>query len=100
MVREFTSPPPYKESLMAISNRAVAKDFVQRDGNHFLVSTVKLPLSEGIFHEDWPYETMVFPADANGNVTDWVELACHRYMSMNEAVEGHAHMVAHYSETF
>jgi hypothetical protein len=42
------------------------------------------------------YETMVFPCDSDGAVTDWGELACNRYDSEAEARAGHAAMCAEY----
>jgi hypothetical protein len=40
------------------------------------------------------YETMTFAADETGKVTDWLELDCHRYDTEQEALEGHADVVA------
>ena len=61
--------------------------------NGYVVSTVKLTDLFGI-HVGGEYETMVFPADANGEVADWLERDCQRYGNMEAALEGHEVMVA------
>ena len=38
---------------------------------------------------DHGLETMVFPCDENGEVTDWLELEADRYYDMAEALSGH-----------
>lgn len=38
-------------------------------------------------------ETMVFPCDEKGNVTDWGDLDAYWYESEEEAEEGHFEMV-------
>ena len=59
-------------------------------GFHVLVSTVLLPMLFGRVE----YETMAFAADETGKVTDWTELGCNRYDTEQEALEGHADVVA------
>lgn len=53
---------------------------------HYVVSTVELfiPLNGE------RYETMVFPCDNNGNVTDYHDVDCHRYETESAARDGHA----------
>jgi hypothetical protein len=48
------------------------------DGRHFVVSSVTAMLSGP--------ETLVFEADTDGNVTDWLEVAGGRGMSRDEAI--------------
>lgn len=45
------------------------------------------------FAVDHGWETMVFPCDANHNVTDWGDLDADWYASFEEAQEGHKAMV-------
>jgi hypothetical protein len=42
---------------------------------------------------DHGWETMVFPCDQQGAVTDWSERDCDRYESKDGAIQGHAAMV-------
>lgn len=50
-----------------------------RDGSdHYIVSSVDAPFSG--------FETLVFRADDNGEVTDWCEVAGGRGMSREEAI--------------
>jgi len=44
----------------------------------------------------YKYETMVFPQE-NGEVTDWAELDCRRYNSLEDALAGHEEMVEKWS---
>ncbi len=67
----------------------IRKDTITRDGQHFLVSTVCLES----MHFGGEYETMVFPCDTDGNVTDWGDLHCDRYETYEQAVAGHAGVV-------
>lgn len=72
------------------NDRTVAMDMVQ---NRYIVSTIFLGIDHGFDGVPKWYETMVFKCDAAGNVTDWIELACDRYTTREEAIEGHANMV-------
>ena len=45
------------------------------------------------------YETMVFTVDTEGEVTDWGEQDLSRYDSEDEAITGHAVMVAKWEAT-
>ena len=47
----------------------------------------------GDLRSEGDFETMVFPCDAEGVVTDWQEMGFLRYMSREEAIEGHKEMV-------
>lgn len=38
---------------------------------------------------DHGWETMAFPVDEEGTVTDWGEVYCDRYRDEDEALEGH-----------
>ena len=60
--------------------------------NKYLVSTVHLPA----MHVGGDYETMVFPVDANGEVTDWSGLEQERYYDEAAADAGHAAMCSRY----
>jgi hypothetical protein len=64
----------------------VRKDVIFRNGGHFLVSTVEL----GGWGQG--YETMVFRSDTDGEVSDWMDLACDRYDTHEEALRGHRAM--------
>ncbi len=78
--------------------RTVARTQV---GNR-MVSTVSLlgdhpieqlfMLTRGL--EAAPFETMVFACESDGDVSDFMALACERYESRAEAEEGHRAMVA------
>ena len=57
--------------------------------NKYVVSTVRLPL---IFDGE-EFETMVFHCDEQGTVTDWLELDCRRYHSVEAARDGHNDVV-------
>lgn len=63
--------------------------------NGYWVSTVWLGLDHS-FGEGEPliFETMVFPCDAEGRVTDWGDKDCERYSTEAAAKAGHAAMVA------
>jgi hypothetical protein len=75
-------------------NNQIARTVV----NGYVVSTVKLTdpfgFTANIHYVGGEYETMVFPADANGEVADWTERDCQRYGNMEAALEGHEVMVA------
>lgn len=51
---------------------------VRRGDDFFVVSSVNAPFSGP--------ETLVFPADKHGNVTDWMQVAGGRGMSREEAI--------------
>jgi hypothetical protein len=61
--------------------------------NGYVVSTVKLRDPFGVY-VGGEYETMVFPADNAGKITDWLERDYQRYGNMESALEGHEVMVA------
>ena len=52
---------------------------VRRGAKYFVVSSVVAMFSG--------FETLVFPSDENGNVTDWGEVAGGRGVSREEAIE-------------
>jgi hypothetical protein len=81
------------------NNRRIGEDVVDVDGNKYWVSTVDLGLDHS-FGKGEPlyWETMIFPCDDNGGVTDWGELYCNRYPTKQAAVEGHAYAVEHCAE--
>ena len=39
------------------------------------------------------YETMIFPCDRNGNVTDWIDLYCENYRAEEEMAIRHVAIV-------
>jgi len=57
------------------------------------VSTVFLGLDHGYFGTPLWFETMIFPADDSGDITDWCELWADRYTTIQEAREGHVRAV-------
>ena len=65
--------------------------------NCYVVSTVRLPgfeLAPELYNElGGEFETMVFPCDEQGTVTDWMELDCRRYRSVEAARDGHNDVV-------
>lgn len=70
-------------------------------GGKYLVSTITLSGAElwpDIYEEaGGAYETMVFPCDEQGIVSDWTELACQRYRTLDEARTGHTDMVQNWT---
>lgn len=68
------------------------KTVIARDGEHFLVSTVTLPMR--LLGDD--FETMVFRCSPEGEVESYSDLYCDRYLTPDEAEAGHARAV----ETF
>jgi hypothetical protein len=66
-------------------------------GQTVLVSTVSLafnPMIADMYDQlGGQFETMVFPTDEAGSVTDWMELYCDRYKTAAAAMEGHANIV-------
>jgi len=65
----------------------------------YWVSTVWLGLDHS-FGSGPPliFETMVFPCDEKGNVTDWGDVDSERYSTEDEALSGHAAMVDKWSK--
>lgn len=61
---------------------------IERGGKFFLVSTVYA----NVFPVGW--ETLVFPCEPDGRVTDWVDVAAKRHANAEQAKAGHAKMVA------
>ena len=69
--------------------RAIIKS---ETGQHYVVSTVRLPFYHSFDETSAPFETMVFASDGAG-VTDWLDLDCERYATEDEAQDGHTKMV-------
>jgi hypothetical protein len=65
----------------------IARSIVDRK---YVVSTVRLLSSPS-------FETMVFPCDEQGTVTDWIELDCQQYRTLDEARAGHSDMVQNWT---
>lgn len=66
------------------------RTIIKREESYYFVSTNDVPYT-GL-------ETMVFPFDLyGGKVTSWVELACDRYDTLEQAVEGHQRMVENFT---
>lgn len=65
----------------------------------YVVSTVRLAGADRMpdIYGGRIFETMVFHSDANGNVTDWIELDCNRYSSIEAARMGHNDMVLNWT---
>lgn len=65
--------------------------------NKYVVSTVLLAgydAAPWLFDDHGGgFETMVFPCDEQGTVTDWMELDCRRYHSVEAARDGHNDVV-------
>lgn len=61
---------------------------IQRSDRHFLVSTC--------YTLDCGWETMVFESDAEGNPTNWDDIACCRYRTELEAAIGHEQMATEF----
>lgn len=79
------------QNLPAVRDWTVALTRVTLpSGNHVVVSTVDLQVSA----YGGRYETMVFHSDVEGKVQDWGELQCNRYDTPQEALDGHAVIVA------
>ena len=71
-----------------MNDRTIAKTLVLLGEDAFtgyMVSSVYLPFA----HDGREYETMVFAADKDGNITDWMDLYCKRYYTEEEALAGH-----------
>lgn len=71
----------------------IAQAIITRGPQFFLVSTVLLhrePFPFILAHNSSaPYETMIFPCDEHGEVTDWSGEYCKRYETEIKAREGH-----------
>ena len=65
-------------------------------GGAYLVSTVRL--AGGGLYGGHIFETMVFPCDAEGDVTNWQELDSQRYRTIDEARIGHNDMVQSWTD--
>jgi hypothetical protein len=65
------------------------KNIIVRGDKTYLVSTVDIG-SELAAMTDYRFETMVFPCDSHGTVTDYVELYNKRYAAKTNAMRGHA----------
>ena len=67
----------------------------------YVISTVKLPGAENYpdLFADHKYESMVFRADSDGKVTDWMEVDGLRYATEEAAHAGHASLVAMWKTT-
>lgn len=79
------------QNLELTNERQLAQTRVTTpSGQHVVVSTVLLPH----MWDRVEYETMTFAADEAGEITDWLELDCDRYYTPEQAVEGHADVVA------
>ena len=67
----------------------------------YVISTVKLPGAENYpdLFADHKYESMVFRADSDGTVTDWMEVDGLRYATEDAAHLGHAALVAMWKTT-
>ena len=59
--------------------------YVKVNNNNYLVDTCWVP--EGCF------ETMVFPANENNQVTSFLELYAEQYLTWSSAFEGHCHVI-------
>ena len=62
----------------------VKQAVIEREGKHYLVSTVLPPAGLGN-----SYETMVFNCNLNGQVTDWTEILVKYYSNHIDAINGH-----------
>ena len=67
----------------------------------YVISTVKLAGAESYpdLFADHKYESMVFRADSDGEVTDWLEVDGLRYATEDAAHLGHASLVAMWKTT-
>jgi hypothetical protein len=78
-------------------NNQIARTMV--DG--YVVSTVKLPGADNYpaLFAGHMYETLVFRADSDGTVTDWLEVDSLQYATEDAAHLGHAALVAMWKVT-
>ncbi len=79
-----------------MTGRWQRKDFIDKDGGRFFISTVLLP--GDLAWESTPYETMVFPVDPDGTIV-FMELFCDRYESREDAEVGHERTLAGWNPT-
>lgn len=74
------------------------KDRFTIDGKKYLLSTVELPMYDGldrltrILFRIEPFETMLFEIDENGR-TNWIDLYCERYYWAEDAEARHKELV-------
>ena len=59
---------------------------VEHKGNYYFV--------DSCYTLDHGYETMIFPCDENGNVTNWGELYCEIYDTQSKMEDTHNAIVA------
>ena len=64
---------------LPVSSSGASGIVVKKGGLHFCVSSVNATFTG--------FETLVFPCDADGEVTDWSEIAGGRGVSREEAIE-------------
>jgi hypothetical protein len=69
-------------------------------GSKYVVSTVRLAGADRTpdLYGGLIFETMVFPCDARGTVTDWQELEVQQYRTIDEAYAGHDDMVENWTD--
>ena len=65
-------------------------DYVKVNDRYYYVSTA--------FTIDKGLETMIFEADENNRVIDWMELYVKHYSSENKAIEGHRYAIENIEE--
>ena len=65
----------------------------------YVVSTVRLAGADRMpdIYGGRIFETMVFTCDEQGTITDWLELDCQRYRTLDEARTGHSDMVQNWT---
>lgn len=73
MFAGFSYNPNFRDDALS--------DIVESNGKHFYVDSCNTP--------DHGYETMVFACDANGNVTDWMDLYAEWYDTASAMKDGH-----------
>lgn len=88
MMNSITADMATKMSNPNIIDRTVVN-------NRYVVSTVLLAGADRMpdLYGGRVFETMVFPCDEQGIVTDWIEQDCQRYRTLDEARTGHKDMV-------
>ena len=65
---------------------------VELEGRHYWVSTLRAPSSNDYF------DTLVFPCDDKGQVTDYAYVYEERYSTLEEAKAGHERVVRELGE--
>ena len=65
-------------------------NIVEYKGNYYYI--------DSCYTLDCGYETMVFPCDEKGNVTDWGDLYCERYSTQAEMEAGHKAIIANLND--